>query len=44
MAQKPKAMVLATKGGFRLMVLAMAREFAPQGIHVARVIIDGGDA
>jgi NAD(P)-dependent dehydrogenase (short-subunit alcohol dehydrogenase family) len=32
----------ATKGGLRLMVQSMAREFGPQGIHVAHVIIDGG--
>ena len=32
----------ATKGGLRLLVQSMAREFGPQGIHVAHVIIDGG--
>jgi NAD(P)-dependent dehydrogenase (short-subunit alcohol dehydrogenase family) len=32
----------ATKGGLRLMVQSMAREFGPEGIHVAHVIIDGG--
>jgi len=32
----------ATKGGLRLMVQSMAREFGPQGIHVAHAIIDGG--
>jgi len=32
----------ATKGGLRLMEQSMAREFGPQGIHVAHVIIDGG--
>ena len=32
----------AAKGGLRLMVQSMAREFGPQGIHVAHVIIDGG--
>jgi NAD(P)-dependent dehydrogenase (short-subunit alcohol dehydrogenase family) len=32
----------ATKGGLRLMVQSMAREFGPRGIHVAHVIIDGG--
>jgi NAD(P)-dependent dehydrogenase (short-subunit alcohol dehydrogenase family) len=32
----------ATKGGLRLMVQSMAREFGPQGIHVAHIIIDGG--
>jgi NAD(P)-dependent dehydrogenase (short-subunit alcohol dehydrogenase family) len=34
----------ATKGGLRLLVQSMAREFGPQGIHVAHVIIDGGIA
>ncbi|UYN96793.1 MAG: SDR family NAD(P)-dependent oxidoreductase [Enhydrobacter sp.] len=32
----------ATKGGLRLLAQSMAREFGPQGIHVAHVIIDGG--
>ncbi len=32
----------ATKGGLRLLVQSMAREFGPQNIHVAHVIIDGG--
>jgi NAD(P)-dependent dehydrogenase (short-subunit alcohol dehydrogenase family) len=32
----------ATKGGLRLLVQSMAREFGPQGIHVAHFIIDGG--
>lgn len=32
----------ATKGGLRLMVQSMAREFGPQGIHAAHVIIGGG--
>ncbi len=32
----------ATKGGLRLMVQSMAREFGPHNIHVAHVIIDGG--
>src|SRR5471032_2268442 len=32
----------ATKGGLRLLVQSMEREFGPQGIHVAHVIIDGG--
>lgn len=32
----------ATKGGLRLMVQSMAREFGPRNIHVAHVIIDGG--
>jgi len=32
----------ATKGGLRLLVQSLAREFGPQGIHVAHAIIDGG--
>jgi NAD(P)-dependent dehydrogenase (short-subunit alcohol dehydrogenase family) len=32
----------ATKGGLRLFVQSLAREFGPQGLHVAHVIIDGG--
>jgi NAD(P)-dependent dehydrogenase (short-subunit alcohol dehydrogenase family) len=32
----------AAKAGLRMIAQAMAREFAPQGIHVAHVIIDGG--
>src|SRR5581483_781339 len=32
----------AAKGGLRLFVQSMAREFGPQNIHVAHVIIDGG--
>ncbi len=32
----------ATKGGLRLFVQSLAREFGPQGIHVAHSIIDGG--
>jgi len=32
----------AAKGGLRLLVQAMAREFGPMGIHVAHVIVDGG--
>src|ERR1700730_16824563 len=32
----------ATKGGLRLLVQSLAREFGPQRIHVAHVIIDGG--
>lgn len=30
------------KAGLRMLSQAMAREFAPQGIHVAHVVIDGG--
>ena len=32
----------AAKAGLRMIAQAMAREFGPQGIHVAHVIIDGG--
>ncbi len=31
----------AAKGALRMMVQSLAREFGPQGIHVAHVIIDG---
>lgn len=31
----------AAKGALRMMVQSVAREFGPQGIHVAHVIIDG---
>jgi NAD(P)-dependent dehydrogenase (short-subunit alcohol dehydrogenase family) len=32
----------ATKGGLRLLVQSLAREFGPQGLHIAHTIIDGG--
>jgi len=32
----------ATKGGLRLLVQSLAREFGPQGLHIAHAIIDGG--
>ena len=32
----------AAKAGLRMIAQAMAREYSPQGIHVAHVIIDGG--
>lgn len=32
----------AAKAGLRMVAQAMAREFGPQGLHVAHVIIDGG--
>jgi NAD(P)-dependent dehydrogenase (short-subunit alcohol dehydrogenase family) len=32
----------AAKAGLRMVAQAMAREFSPQGLHVAHVIIDGG--
>ena len=32
----------ATKGGLRLFVQSLAREFGPQGLHIAHSIIDGG--
>ena len=32
----------ATQGGLRLLVQSLAREFGPQGLHIAHAIIDGG--
>jgi len=32
----------AAKAGLRMLAQAMAREFGPQGLHVAHVVIDGG--
>jgi len=32
----------ATKGGLRLLVQSLAREFGQQGLHIAHTIIDGG--
>ena len=32
----------AAKAGLRMVAQSMAREFGPQGIHVAHVVIDGG--
>jgi NAD(P)-dependent dehydrogenase (short-subunit alcohol dehydrogenase family) len=32
----------AAKAGLRMIAQSMAREYGPQGIHVAHVIIDGG--
>jgi NAD(P)-dependent dehydrogenase (short-subunit alcohol dehydrogenase family) len=32
----------AAKAGLRMIAQSMAREFGPQGIHVAHVVIDGG--
>lgn len=37
----PFAAFASAKGGLRLLAQAMAREFGPQGLHVAFVIIDG---
>ncbi len=34
----------AAKAGLRMVAQSMAREYGPQGIHVAHVIIDGGIA
>lgn len=34
----------SAKAGLRMIAQAMAREFGPQGLHVAHVIIDGGIA
>ena len=42
MRGRPKfAAFNATKGGLRLLVQSMAREFGPQGIHVAHIVCDG---
>jgi NAD(P)-dependent dehydrogenase (short-subunit alcohol dehydrogenase family) len=32
----------AAKSGLRMLAQSMAREFGPQGLHVAHVVIDGG--
>jgi NAD(P)-dependent dehydrogenase (short-subunit alcohol dehydrogenase family) len=32
----------AAKAGLRMIAQSMAREYGPQGVHVAHVIIDGG--
>lgn len=40
---RPKfAAFTAAKGGLRMLVQSLAREFGPQGLHVAHIIIDGG--
>jgi len=36
------AQFAAAKSGLRMIAQSMAREFGPQGIHVAHVVIDGG--
>jgi NAD(P)-dependent dehydrogenase (short-subunit alcohol dehydrogenase family) len=36
------AQLAAAKAGLRALAQSMAREFGPAGIHVARVVIDGG--
>jgi NAD(P)-dependent dehydrogenase (short-subunit alcohol dehydrogenase family) len=36
------AQFAAAKSGLRMISQSMAREFGPQGIHVAHVVIDGG--
>lgn len=36
------AQFAAAKSGLRMLAQSMAREFGPQGIHVAHVVIDGG--
>ncbi len=36
------AQFAAAKAGLRMVAQSMAREFGPQGIHVAHVIVDGG--
>ncbi len=37
----PFAAFASAKAGLRILVQAMAREFGPQGLHVAHVVIDG---
>jgi NAD(P)-dependent dehydrogenase (short-subunit alcohol dehydrogenase family) len=32
----------AAKSGLRMLAQSMAREFGPQGLHVAHVVVDGG--
>ncbi len=45
MRGKPRfAPFTAAKAGLRAMAQSLAREFQPQGIHVAHVVIDGGIA
>lgn len=36
------AQFAAAKAGLRMVAQSMAREFGPQGIHVAHVVVDGG--
>jgi NAD(P)-dependent dehydrogenase (short-subunit alcohol dehydrogenase family) len=36
------AQFAAAKAGLRMVAQSMAREFGPQGLHVAHVVIDGG--
>jgi NAD(P)-dependent dehydrogenase (short-subunit alcohol dehydrogenase family) len=38
------AQFAAAKSGLRMIAQSMAREFGPQGLHVAHVVIDGGVA
>ena len=40
----PFAAFAAAKAGLRAVAQSMAREFGPQGVHVAHVVIDGGIA
>lgn len=43
MRGKPRfAQFAAAKAGLRMIAQSMAREFGPQGLHVAHVVIDGG--
>jgi NAD(P)-dependent dehydrogenase (short-subunit alcohol dehydrogenase family) len=36
------AQFAAAKAGLRMIAQSMAREFGPQGLHIAHVVIDGG--
>ena len=41
---RSRAAFASAKAGLRSLAQAMAREFGPQGVHVAHVVIDGGIA
>jgi len=43
-ARPPFTAFAAAKHGLRALAFGMAREFGPQGLHVAHVIVDGGIA
>jgi len=43
-ARPPFTAFAAAKHGLRALAFGMAREFGPQGLHVAHVVVDGGIA
>ncbi|HSJ98482.1 MAG TPA: SDR family NAD(P)-dependent oxidoreductase [Myxococcota bacterium] len=43
-ARPPFTAFASAKHGLRALAFAMAREFGPQGLHVAHVVVDGGIA